>query len=190
MNIAESEARRRVFSRLEAEVLPAAARRADAIAPLTICDITFGSRPTAKAFGEGGELRFEIGRWDGDRFVPFGDRILFPHPPPEFDVTYPKDAPLMWRNVSKHYTPVTRRLDYFEVWDYFSAKRFRDEAVREKALGLLASRLAASLPAEKVSISCRYIRYAEQYVSVTCVESRDLAAAGRDEYLAIRRLTA
>ena len=185
MNSTERDERAALFARIEAEVLSAAEKRVAAIPSLEVGPITFGAKPTAKAFGADGELRFELGRWELDRFVPFGDRIMLPLLPPKMDVAYPKETSFLWRNALKHYTPVTRRLDYVEIWDYFSAKRARDEDVREKALGLLASRLAKNYPAERVKITCRYIRYAEQYVVVTGIESREFAAAGEDERKAV-----
>ena len=185
MNSTERDERAALFARIEAEVLSAAEKRVAAIPSLEVGPITFGAKPTAKAFGADGELRFELGRWELDRFVPFGDRIMLPLLPPKMDVAYPKETSFLWRNALKHYTPVTRRLDYVEIWDYFSAKRARDEDVREKALGLLASRLAKNYPAERVNITCRYIRYAEQYVVVTGIESREFAAAGEDERKAV-----
>ena len=188
MKNTERDVRAALFARIEAKMLPAAEKRVAAIPPLEVGTIRFGARPTAKAFGADGELRFEIGRWDADRFVPFGDRIMFPFLPPKMDVEYPKETSYLWTNALKHYTPVTRRLDYVEIWDYFSVKRARDEDVREKALGLLASRLAKKHPAERVKTTCRYIRYAEQYVVVTGIESREFAAAGAEEYKACIRL--
>ena len=181
MKNTERDVRAALFARIEAKMLPAAEKRVAAISPLEVGTIRFGARPTAKAFGADGELRFEIGRWDADRFVPFGDRIMFPFLPPKMDVEYPKETSYLWTNALKHYTPVTRRLDYVEIWDYFSVKRARDEDVREKALGLLASRLAKKHPAERVKTTCRYSRYAEQYVVVTGIESREFAAAGAEE---------
>ena len=188
MNSTERDERAALFARIEAEVLSAAEKRVAAISPLEVGPITFGAKPTAKAFGADGEFRFELGRWELDRFVPFRDRIMLPLLPPKMDVAYPKETSFLWRNALKHYTPVTRRLDYVEIWDYFSAKRARDEDVREKALGLLASRLAKNYPAERVKITCRYIRYAEQYVVVTGIESREFAAAGEDERKAVLNL--
>ena len=185
MNNAERDARAALFARIEAEVLPAAEKRVEAISPLEVGEIRFGARPTAKAFGADGDLRFELGRWDADRFVPFGDRIMLPFVPPKIDVAYPKETSYLWSNALRHYTPVTRRLDYVEIWDYFSVKRARDEDVREKALGLLASRLAKNHSPERVKTTCRYIRYAEQYVVVTGIESREFAAAGEDERRAL-----
>lgn len=188
MNVTELDARTALFARIEAELLPAAEKRVAAIAPLEVGPIQFGTKPTAKAFGEDGDLRFELGRWDVDRFVPFGDRLMLPLRPPKMDVVYPKETFFIWNNAFKHYTPITRRLDYVEIWDFFAVKKARDEDVREKALGLLANRIAKAYPAEKVRTTYRYIRYAEQYVVVTGIESCELAAAGADERKAIAGL--
>ena len=188
MNSTERDERAALFARIEAEVLSAAEKRVAAIPSLEVGPITFGAKPTAKAFGADGELRFELGRWELDRFVPFGDRIMLPLLPPKMDVAYPKETSFLWRNALKHYTPVTRRLDYVEIWDYFSAKRARDDDVRQKALGLLASRIANTYPAERVKTSFRYIRYAEQDVVVTEVESLELSSAGAGEYKDISKI--
>ena len=188
MNVTELDARTALFARIEAELLPAAEKRVAAIAPLEVGPIQFGTKPTAKAFGEDGDLRFELGRWDVDRFVPFGDRLMLPLRPPKMDVVYPKETFFIWNNAFKHYTPITRRLDYVEIWDFFAVKKARDEDVREKALGLLANRIVKAYPAEKVRTTYRYIRYAEQYVVVTGIESCELAAAGADERKAIAGL--
>ena len=188
LNIPERIARRKLFSKIEAVLLPDAESRIGATGPFEVESVLFGSKPKPRAYGTDGELRFELGRWDGGRFVPFGARLLHPHLPPELDVAYPRETFFLWRNMFKHYTPITRRLDYFEVWDYFSVKKATDADVREKALGLLAARIAGKYPAEKVRTGIRYIRYAEQYVVVTEVESRELAAAGAEEYEAIAKL--
>ena len=188
MNVTERDARASLFARIEADLLPEAEERVAAIAPLEVGPIQFGTRPSAKAFGVDGDLRFELGRWDVDRFVPFGDRLMLPLRPPKMDIVYPKEAFFIWNNAFKHYTPITRRLDYVEIWDFFAVKKARDEDVREKALGLLANRIAKSYPAEKVKTTCRYIRYAEQYVVVTGIESRELAAAGEEERKALTGL--
>ena len=186
MQLSQSEriARKELFAQIEAALLPDAATRINAIDPFDVESVMFGSKPTQKAYGVDGDLRFELGRWDDGVFVPFGARLLHPFRPPDLDVAYPKETSFLWRNMFSHYTPITRRLDYFEVWDYFSVKRATDTDVREKALGLLAARIASKHPAEKVKTGFRYIRYAEQYVVVTEVESRELAAAGAEEYKA------
>ena len=115
MNVTERDARSALFARIEADLLPAAEKRVAAIAPLEVGPIRFGTRPAAKAFAEDGDLRFELGRWDSDRFVPFGDRLMLPLRPPKMDITYPKEAFFIWNNAFKHYTPITRRLDYVEI---------------------------------------------------------------------------
>lgn len=187
MTMSERDARREIFAAVEDDILPGAEKRVEAIDPFEVETVMFGSRPTAKAYGVDGDLRFELGRWDQNRFVQFGDRLMMPFPPPkDLDVVYPKETAYIWRNTFRHYTPITRRLDYFEVWDYFSLKRATDTDVRQKALGLLAARLSKKYPAEKVKLTFRYIRYAEQYVVVTGVESREFAAAGEEEYKALR----
>ena len=94
-----------------------------------------------------------------------------------------------WRNIYAHYTPVTRRIDRIEVHDYFAVSRAPDSTIRELALGRLASAIAEAYPAEAVETACRYVRYAEQYLVVTSISSRALAAAGRAEAEAIGRLT-
>lgn len=190
MQLSQSEriARKEFFAQIEAALLPEAATRISAIDPFDVESVMFGSKPAQKAYGVDGDLRFELGRWDDGVFVPFGARLLHPFRPPDLDVAYPKETSFLWRNMFRHYTPITRRLDYFEVWDYFSTKRATDVDVREKALGLLSARIAKKYPAGKVKTSFRYIRYAEQYVVVTEVESREFAAAGVEEYKACFRL--
>ena len=182
VNTSERDMRASLFTKIEDCLLPRAEARVGAIKPFDVEGIVFGSKPTPRAYGRAGELRFELGRWDADRFIPFGARLLQPLQPPKFDVPYPKETFYLWRNTFVHYTPITRRLDYFEVWDYFSAKRAVETDVREKALGLLASKTAKKHSAEDVKVTCRYIRYAEQYVVVTGVESRAFENAGSREY--------
>ena len=92
-----------------------------------------------------------------------------------------------WRNIYAHYTPVTRRIDRIEVHDYFAVSRAPDKTIRELALGRLAAAIAEAYPAEDVETTCRYVRYAEQYLVVTSISSRALAAAGRAEAEAIGR---
>jgi hypothetical protein len=104
------------------------------------------------------------------------------------DVEYPEDAfPVPSLNaVFVHYTPVTRRLDYFEVWDYFSLMKARETDVRHKAFGLLESRIAKKHPDAKIGTSVRYVRYSEYYAVVTEVSSRELVADGEAEREAIK----
>ena len=191
-DVAERNARAALFARIEKEVLPAAERKADAVAPFTVEGVEFGSRPAQKAFCADGELRFDVGRWNGSRFEQIPERTLVPIRPPKMDVEYPENAfPVPSLNaVFVHYTPVTRRLDYFEVWDYFSLMKARETDVRHKAFGLLESRIAKKYPEAKIRTSVRYIRYSEYYAVVTEVESRELAAAGEEERKAISSLCA
>lgn len=189
MTVSERDARREIFAAIEDDILADAEKRVESIAPFEVETVVFGSRPTPKAYGVDGDLRFELGRWDENRFVPFADRLMVPlQPPKNLDVVYPGDVAYLWRNAFRHYTPLTRRLDYFEVWDYFSVKRATDNDVRQKALGLFAARLSKKYPAEKVRLTFRYIRFAEQYVVVTGVESREFAAAGEEERKALNAL--
>lgn len=187
---AERDARAALFGRIEREVLPAAEKRAASVAPFAVEGVEFGSRPAQKAFGADGELRFEVGRWNGSRFEQIAERVLFPIRPPEMGVEYPADVFYVpgISGVFAHYTPVTRRLDYFEVWHYFLLARAKEADVRQKAFGLLEARIAKSHPAAKVSTSARFVPYAEFYAVVTEVLSRDLYAAGEAERRAIGRL--
>ena len=118
MQLSQSEriARKELFAQIEAALLPDAATRINAIDPFDVESVMFGSKPTQKAYGVDGDLRFELGRWDDGVFVPFGARLLHPFRPPDLDVAYPKETSFLWRNMFSHYTPITRRLDYFEVW--------------------------------------------------------------------------
>lgn len=188
VNTSERDIRASLFTQIEDELLPSAEARVDAIGLFEVEGITLGAKPSPKAYSREGELRFELGRWDIDRFIPFGSRLMQPLRPPKLDVSYPKETFYLWRNTYVHYTPITRRLDYFEVWDYFSAKRAVETDVREKALGLLASNIAKKYSVEKVKVTCRYIRYAEQYVVVTGVESRAFGNAGSQEYQELLKL--
>ena len=61
------------------------------------------------------------------------------------------------------------------------------EAIAERPV--IAAAIAEAYPAEAVETACRYVRYAEQYLVVTSISSRALAAAGRAELEAIGRLT-
>ena len=189
-DIAERNARAALFGRIEREVLPAAEKRAAAVAPFAVEGVEFGSRPEQRAFGAGGELRFEAGRWNGSRFEQVAERVLFPIRPPEMDVAYPANVfhvPGI-SAVFVHYTPATRRLDYFEVWHYFALAKAREEDARHAAFGLLEARIASKHPAAKVGTSSRFVRYADFYAVVTEVLSRDLYAAGEAERQAIGRL--
>ena len=136
---AERDARAALFGRIEREVLPAAEKRAASVAPFAVEGVEFGSRPAQKAFGADGELRFEVGRWNGSRFEQIAERVLFPIRPPEMGVEYPADVFYVpgISGVFAHYTPVTRRLDYFEVWHYFLLARAKesDEQVRKASSG-------------------------------------------------------
>ena len=172
--------REKMFARIEKEVLPEAERRMAAIVPFDVSGLPFGAKAKAKAFSEKGELRFDLGMWNGTRFEPFASPILFPVDPDILKFTYPKELPF-FRNLYAHYTPVTRRIDYMEVHDYFYVSRLDDKTVRAKALGLLASEIARKFPAEAVETSVRYVRYAEQYMVATGIRSRAFAAAGAAE---------
>ena len=184
----ERNARAALFARIEKELLPAAERKVESVAPFAVEGVEFGSRPAQKAFGADGELRFEVGRWNGSRFEQIPERVLFPIRPPKMDVEYPEDAfPVPSLNaVFVHYTPVTRRLDYFEVWEYFSMMKARETDVRQKVFGLLESRIAKKHPDAKIGTSVRYVRYSEYYAVVTEVSSRELVAAGEAESEAIK----
>ena len=184
----EDSLRGNLFGRIEKAVLPEAESRVAAIAATDVMGLPFGAKAKPPAFAGKGELRFDLGAWDGSRFVPFEPAILFPLDAQLAGFEYPKDVPMGWRNIYAHYTPVTRRIDRIEVHDYFAVSRAPDKTIRELALGRLASVIAERYPAEDVEVVCRYIRYAEQYLVVTAISSRALAAAGRDEAEAIRRL--
>jgi hypothetical protein len=151
--------------------------------------LPFGAKAKPSAFAEKGALRFDLGMWNGSRFEPFDPEIIFPLDVQLSGFEYPKDVPLGWRNIYAHYTPVTRRIDRIEVHDYFAVSRAPDSTIRELAFGRLASAIAEAYPAESVETACRYVRYAEQYLVVTSISSRALAAAGRAEAEAIGRLT-
>ena len=187
---AERNARAALFARIEKDILPAAEKRVAAIAPFTVEGVELGSRPAQKAFGAEGELRFEVGRWNGSRFEQLPERMLFPIRPPKMDIEYPESVFLVpsLTAVFEHYTPVTRRLDYFEVWHYFSLMKAKETDVRQKAFGLLESRIAKKYPEAKVRTSMRYIRYSEYYAVVTEVSSRELVAAGDAERKAVKNL--
>lgn len=191
-DVAERKARTSLFAKIEKDILPAAEARVAAIGQFEVEGIGFGAHPSQKAFGAEGELRFEIGRWNGSRFEQFGSRMLYPVRLPKMDVEYPEEVVLVpsLSTVNVHYTPVTRRLDYFEVWDYFSVMKARETDVRHKAFGLLESRIAKKYPEAKIRTSVRYIRYSEYYAVVTEVESREFAAAGEEERKAISSLCA
>jgi hypothetical protein len=181
--------RGKLFGRIEKEVLPEAEKRVAAIAATDVMGLPFGAKAKPSAFAEKGALRFDLGMWNGSRFEPFDPEIIFPLDVQLSGFEYPKDAPLGWRNIYVHYTPVTRRIDRIEVHDYFAVSRAPDTAIRELAFGRLASAIAEAYPAEAVETACRYVRYAEQYLVVTSISSRALAAAGRAELEAIGRLT-
>ena len=178
-------ARAAIFSRIEREILPDAETRIKALQPFSVEGIPFGSKPTAKAFGPDGDLRFDIGLWDGTRFVPFEKPVQFPLDSSILGLVYPKELGTNLRNVYAHYTPVTRRLDRVEVHDYFYTSRTDDKTVREKALGLLAAAVARRYPAERVTTGVRYTRYAEQYLVITEIGAREFAAAGAAEAAAL-----
>ena len=181
-------ARAALFGRIEREILPDSEKRIQAIRPFTVANLPFGARPTSRAFASDGDLRFDLGLWDGGRFVPFDPQIVFPLDPSILSFAYPKETAYGWRNINVHYTPVTRRIDYVEVRDAFIVARTSDRIVREQALGLLAATVAGKYPAEAVETTCDYVRYAEQYVVVTGIRSRAFAAAGEAEAAAIRAL--
>ena len=173
--------REKMFARIESAVLPEAERRIAAIAPFDVLGLPFGAKAKAKAFSEKGELRFDLGMWNGTRFEPFASPMLFPVDPDILKFKYPKELPQRLCNLYAHYTPVTRRIDYMEVHDYFYVSRLDDKAARAKALGLLAFEIARKFPAEAVETSVRYVRYAEQYMVVTGIRSRAFSAAGAAE---------
>ena len=97
---------------------------------------------------------------------------------------YPKEVKCAWRNVYAHYTPVTRRMDYAEVHDYFHVSKFSESDIRVHALG----RLAAAAKRPGVETSFRLVRYAEQYLVVTGIRHLALAAAGSAENGALRAI--
>ena len=184
--------RETLFSRIAQEILPEAEKRVAAIKPFAVMDMPmFGSKPGIKAFSSGGELRFDLGMWTGERFERFDPQILFPLHPESLKFDYPKELAFSRgsRYVNAHYTPVTRRLDCIEVQDMFTVARVEDKLVRGKALGLLAEEIAKVHPAQEVETYIKYIRYAEQYVVVTGIRSRAFAAAGTEEYAAIERVS-
>ena len=186
-DIAERNARVAMFSRIEKDVFPGAEKLAAGIASFTVEGVEFGSRPPQRAFGADGELRFDVGRWNGSRFERIPGRVLFPIRPPVMDVQYPEGVFLVpsLTSVYVHYTPVTRRLDYFEVWNYFSLVNANETDIRQKAFGLLESRIAKKYPEEKIWTSVRYVRHSDFHAVVTEVAARKFAAAGEAERRAI-----
>ena len=174
------------FEKIERDVLPEAERHVAAIPAPEVMGLKFGAKPKARAFSEKGELRFDLGICDGGKSSPFDPPILFPLDVELSGFSYPKEAKSAWRNVYAHYTPVTRRMDYVEVHDYFLVSRFSEGDIRAHALG----RLAAAAKRPGVETSSRLVRYAEQHLVVTGIRSSALAAAGRAEDDALRRILA
>lgn len=137
------------------------------MAVIDVLGIPLGSKPTAKAFQPGGELEVERGRRDGDRWVPFKAPVFFPLHPDVCTFAYPKGQGFAWRNVNAHYAPVTREMDFVEVWDYFWADGAKESDVRARSLGLLAAAVKRAFPDGRVEASPRFVRYTEQYVVIT-----------------------
>lgn len=172
---------RGLFEKIERDVLPEAEKRIASIPALDVMGLRFGDRPKSRAFAANGELRFDIGLCDGGKPIPFDPPILFPIDVEIPGFRYPKEVKCAWRNVYAHYTPVTRRMDYVEVHDYFLVTRHDEKVIRAHALGRLAGEIAAKYPADAVETSFRLVRYAEQYLVVTGIRSRAFAAEGRKE---------
>ena len=177
-----------LIERIAADILPAAERRVAALGEIDVMGVRFGARATARAFGPDGEFRFELGRPTRVGFETFKAPVFFPLPPERLVFEYPKQLQTPWHNLNAHYTPVTRRRDLREVWDYFSSVRLREADVRKLALGALADEIARRFPGGRIAVSSRFVRYTEQYVVVTRVEARDLAAAGAAEAKAVASL--
>ena len=184
----EVRCRKRVFGRIEKEMLPEFERRIHSISPFRVMGLPFGARPKSEAFAEKGLLRFDLGLWNGACFQPFDPPILFPIDVELTGFEYPDGVKLGWRNIYAHYTPITRRLDSIEVHDYFSVARFSDKTVRALALGRLSAEIANGYPADEVETSIRYVRYAEQYLVITGIRSRAFAAIGHEENKALQQL--
>ena len=55
------------FARIARDVLPEAERRIAAIRPFEVIGLPFGAKAKANAFSEKGELRFDLGLWNGKR---------------------------------------------------------------------------------------------------------------------------
>ena len=180
--IEDDGAKRELFGKIEKAVLPEAERRAAAIPELDLMGLKFGAKPRASAFA--GDLRFDVGIRDGASFRQFEKPVLFPMDAELSGLGYPKEVKCAWRNVYAHYTPVTRRMDYAEVHDYFHVSRFSESDIRVHALG----RLAAASRRPGVETSSRLVRYAEQYLVVTGIRHLALAAAGSAENGALRAI--
>ena len=67
-----------VFGRIEKEMLPGFEKSIQSISSFSVMGLPFGARPKSEAFAENGQLRFDLGLWDGACFQPFDPPILFP----------------------------------------------------------------------------------------------------------------
>ena len=168
-----------LFARIERELLPEATARVANVPDLDLDGIVLGSRPTSSAFGPKGAERFELGRWDGTRFVPFETRLLLPvdgrlctSPVP---VGFTPVDEYAFRHVNVHYTPITRRIARVEICDYYWTNRREDE-VRAAALDFLANGYRARF-AGRIGVRSRFLRYPSLFAVPTEVEYLPLSEA-------------
>ena len=158
---------------------------------LEVFGFVFGSKPESPAFGSGGELEVETGRFVKSAYEPGGAEITYPLDDEVF--TFRREGfgdffrdrvrgenGWLWRNLHVHYTPRSRRADALEVWDYFVCKHgdLKESFVLERK-DEIARAVTAKYP--EIDASTRYQRFSSQYLVKTRLEYRPLRAAGKAE---------
>ncbi len=159
---------------------------------LEVFGFVFGSRPDSPAFGPGGELEVDTGRFARSAYLPGGAELSFPIDDSVFKwwpegyndfFRRPKDrGKYGWvlRMMTVHYTPRSRRADAVEVFDHYICKHgdLKESFVREHENDL-ANAVRAKYP--QIDASVRYVRLTNQYRVITRLEYRPLRAVGAAE---------
>ena len=163
----------------------------NSVPDLEVFGFVFGSKPESPAFGPGGELEVETGRFAKSAYEPGGAEMTYPYDDEVFtfrregfsDFFRDKKRGVngwLWRNLHVHYTPRSRRADALEVWDYFVCKHgdLKESFVLERR-NEIADAAKAKYP--EIDASTRYQRLASQYLVKTRLEYRPLRAVGKAE---------
>ena len=158
---------------------------------LEVFGFVFGSKPESPAFGPGGELEVETGRFAKSAYEPCGAEMTYPFDDEVFTLKREGFADFfrdkkrgsngwLWRNLHVHYTPRSRRADALEIWDYFVCKHgdLKESFVLARK-DEIAKAAMAKYP--EIDASTRYQRLASQYLVKTRLEYRPLRAVGKAE---------
>lgn len=174
----------KIFPEIAAGYLPEAEEKAKKIEPAEVLGLVLGARAEGPAFAQGGVLRFDIGRFLDGRFVPVPGPLLYIWD--ETRLRFP--ATQKHVEVYAHYTPITRRVDYFVVHAYYSYK-LTEEELRPEIMRL-ADAVKSSPLGGKIDVSVKMLKHVADYLVKTKIALKPLVKLSDEESRKIAGLLA